>query len=731
MTSDLADWEKAVEPAPAFFSETADVGGALERPGDPVLLPADEGESEQDDTPKNKSLVFISSGDPRPASSRSGAETILDGISGLNVYAFQINNADTTDSDAIDNTATDGVPNITAADSEVVGIESGSQRLCAVDINPAHILRHTIVSPKWGGDGDDSVVDDTNFRAAADLFFDEGMGVTILGSVGSKLEFQRQIQKQADCALFQDPVSGTYKIKPIRADYDVNTLHVFDQDNIAKWHNLEKPRQRELPSQVTVQFTRRDNGEQDSVQMHNIAAIQQTGYTSDKTVDYPGVSYQPLASRIAARDMSALTVPLWKGKIDVFYLPSDLNLGSAIIIHEPDLGMNSVVCRINEINYGDGKNNFVRIDFTEDKFTLRNNALVTPDVILPPDERALAPDVRFVQEMPYWSMVQLVGETDTATSLSQEPDLGLVAATCNRPNNRHTAAVISLAAGANYASIGESGFAAVAYLSAGVSKNPTATVLTIPYSRELNSPRVNSLIAINDEIMRVDSAVNDEGVVTLNVGRGALDTVPAEHSAGDPVIFWSDAINLMSEDFEAGETASFKVLPRTAEQVLRPLLAEADEVTFASRAIRPYPAGDFQINGGYQQDGSFVANSVFTWVDRDRTLQTTSVPEDFLSGDVGPEAGVAYSFRIEAFDSGGNSLGVYSTTDKGTTKTHTVTDLGGAPGGTAYVEFFVVPVRDGYEAWQSYRYRREAIDVRITHESETRASLGGDLRAPL
>ena len=714
---DLADWEEAVSLSPEFFftSPSADsvrIGSILGS-----LLEGGDGDASRDDTPINKSMIFVSSGDPRLAASRPAAEVILDTIENLNVFAYNINNASSTDSDAIDNTATDGVPNITSAESDQIAITEGDGRLCAVDINPAHILRDMVVNSKWGGAGDSSVIGDT-FEAVANVLFDEGLGVSFLEGGRSKLEFKREIEEHMDGVMFEDPGTGKWELKLIRDDYTKGDLFAFDQSQIVEWFGPSRPRQQELPNQVTVKFTKRANGADDSVTVHNIAAIQQTGYINPKVQPYRGITWGPLAARIAMRDLAALTVPLWSGSIRVKYLPSGYNLGSAFVINDSRVGMNSVVCRIQDINYGDGKDNSVTIKFIEDKFSFPASALVTTETQMLPNLVALPPQARWVVEMPYWAAARRLGDTEIISRLNEDPDSGAIAATGSRPNAQHLDMAVSVAVGTTYeTTVAVANFAPYAVLSEAISKDPTATTLTMPLDYSLYRVAPGSLLVVGEEIMRVASMTDDEGIVSVVVGRGCLDTVPAAHDAGAAVLFWSNAIARPIAEFTAGETQSIKLLTRTSSSTLKPSQATADSITFDSRAIRPYPAGNFKINDSYVDGGDFVADSVFTWTDRDRTLQTSANPEIFIDGDVGPEAGTSYLFRIEAFG-GGESLGVYSETDLGTAKTHTVTDIDDAPSSASYVEFYVVPERDGYEAWQSYRYRRFTDRGLVTESGE-------------
>ena len=124
-----------------------------------------------------------------------------------------------------------------------------------------------------------------------------------------------------------------------------------------------------------------------------------------------------------------------------------------------------------------------------------------------------------------------------------------------------------------------------------------------------------------------------------------------------------------------------------------------DTVTFDSRAIRPYPPGRFKLNDSYVQDQYYV-DATFEWAGRDRTAQTTPVPEDHDDLAIGPEAGVTYRFIAEALDASGAVLYTVTDVNVGTETTYDWDDATELPDGTFKMRFSITSVRDGYESWQ-------------------------------
>lgn len=511
------------------------------------------------------------------------------------------------------------------------------------DRNPAHILRDLIIAPWYGGDGDTTQIGDS-FATAAQTLYDEGFGLTMLNETPSdKLAIKRQIERHIGGHIFESRTTGKWEIKLIRDDYDVGNLTTFDGSLISGIVKAERPMQEELPNQVTVTWTKREDGKSSSLTAHNTAAIQARGYIVPVTEDMPGISYEGLASRVLSRELLSQTVPLWRGQFRALYLPSGHDLGSAIIVDDPRIGMNSVVCRITEIDFGNGTENEVTISFVEDLFSLGLEAIVATDTVTGADTSPQAATYRIVEEAPYYVAARTIGESEIEQRLTDDPDAGYLMATCEQPNGYHVNAWIAKSNGTNWYQDGTCDFAPTVFLNAAIDGDADSLTLTTNVSEKLYGITSRDLIMIDAEIMRIDDLSVAGDVATITVGRGCLDTVPVRHEAGAAVQFWYEAIGTDGDQFTSGQSVGYRLLPRTPSESLPPASATTDTVTFASRAIRPLPPGNFQIEAAYSLTGVQTGDLDGTWNHRDRLTQTTATPEDYADGDVGPEASVSYT----------------------------------------------------------------------------------------
>ncbi len=117
----------------------------------------------------------------------------------------------------------------------------------------------------------------------------------------------------------------------------------------------------------------------------------------------------------------------------------------------------------------------------------------------------------------------------------------------------------------------------------------------------------------------------------------------APHASGARLIVFED--NVAGERFANGASVSVKLLPATIRGRLPIASAPADTVVMSQRHLRPYPPGNFRINGAAFPSTSFARLSV-SWAHRDRLQQLSEPLTTQADPSIGPEAGVTYTRRV-------------------------------------------------------------------------------------
>ena len=351
--------------------------------------------------------------------------------------------------------------------------------------------------------------------------------------------------------------------------------------------------------------------------------------------------------------------PLLSGTVRLAYLPPELEVGEPFILNEPTLKIANVIMRVLEIQEGDGRDNSVVLNVSEDRYALPVVDAVGAEPIEDPQAGLVLPDpapVEVVQEAPYYLAVLENGQSETDSALASEADFGLLLATGTKPAASYRDITVAIDSGAGYIDGGNTPFVASTLTLSALTSSALDTVVQINPIDDPVEITVNSLALIGSEWMRVDDIVDNAGVLEVTLGRGCLDSVPDEHPTGSTLLFMNNASPLDAQ-YIGGQSVDVKLLTNLNDQVLSLSDAPVTTFTFASRAIRPYPPGRFRLNGSYDQDTS-PSVFAFTWAHRDRTLQTTPVPEDHDDASIGPEAGTTYRFRAEALNDFGSVLSV-------------------------------------------------------------------------
>lgn len=691
------NWANAVTQAAAFYTTDATLERELSGGFLNSMILDGLGVGAVTNEARRKVMIFTSDGEPLVGSAETAAATIV-AIGGVEVFGFNIDETNTSEMEKIDNTPNDGVPVVSGDNPGELSVALTWSMLAWADMNPAHIIRCLWTDPMRGGIATEAEIGDS-FAETADLLFAEGFGLSVPFRGADLVESDRlEIERHIDAISYRSRRTGKIELKAIRNDYNPVDLPVLDSSVILEWSGLNRALRSETPNQLTVVYTKRDNGETASVTRTNVAGVRRAGRViPGDPIEYPFCTTAKLATRLCLRDLSVQDRPLLAGSLRLAYLPPELEIGEPFIIHEPILGIDHVVVRIMESQEGDGRDNSVVVRISEDRYTMPADVadLDLPTPVVP---RAEPSPNRIIQEAPYYLMVLDQTQTDVDNALTEEPDLGVLLATGTKATPSHFNITVAVDEGTGYEAAGDVNFAASVLTLSALTSEGDDFVVTVPASIDLDGITVNSLAVIGTEIVRVDAMTDNGANIDLTLGRGCLDTVPVAHAIGARIVFMQAADPLETQ-YLASETINVKLLTNLNETRLSLFSAPFDSLTFNSRAIRPYPPGRFKLNGSYAQD-QFYADAVLTWAHRDRTLQTTPVPEDHDDTDIGPEVGTTYRVVAEALNGAGLVLGTVTDVNVGAVTTHDWDDATVLPSGTVRIRFSIASVRDGYESWQ-------------------------------
>ncbi|MEF8880693.1 MAG: phage tail protein, partial [Candidatus Nanohaloarchaea archaeon] len=302
------------------------------------------------------------------------------------------------------------------------------------DMNPAHIIRRTLIDDRWGvGLDPNNDIDDDSFLTASDTLYSESFGLSMLWDRSTQLEdFLNTVLKHIDAALYVDARTGKFVLKLIRDDYNIDDLRLFDESNIASVSGFRRRTLEEMPNGVTVKFWDRDNNSEGSITRYDIAMANEAGFSNLKTVSMKGIADKNLAEKVLSRELRVNTTPLASVTFDATREAFGLSPGDPFVFSWPQYGIQEVVMRTKSVEYGDFGQSSIRVEAIEDIFSV-----ATAVHSAPPTSFWVSPTHGPV-ECPYHKMIEipfrvLVKELGMPKTQDIPDDAGLVGLVGSKP----------------------------------------------------------------------------------------------------------------------------------------------------------------------------------------------------------------------------------------------------------------------------------------------------------
>ncbi len=569
------------------------------------------------------------------------------------------------------------------------------------DINPAHIIRECLTNRVWGIGVAESNIDDLSFTKAADMLYDEKMGMSIKWTDSTSInEFVDNIKEHINAQLYLDRVTNKWKLYLIRDDYDVADLISLDESNIRNL-DFERRTLAECVNSVTVTYWDRERAKDSTVTVQDIARIAQQGGVISQSIDYKGFTNSDLASRVSLRDLKTLSSTLASVSFDVDESFSEAwHEGMPFKLSDESYGLSEAVMRIRTIKRGDGINNTVYVEAIEDSFSSPMQSVIeyVPPITSGDSTAKNATSIAF--EVPYIELVEQYGQDEVDAKLSNYTELGYVGMAAIRPNNQHVNASLYVDAGAGYDERTTLDFCPSASLNTNIGYMDSS--FEIQSVAEFELLEVNHRIQINDEIMAFVSF--DTATNMLTVKRGCFDNVPQKHAAGSKIFGWDNYSGIDDLEYLSGENLSLKAITLTGSDVLELNEATAHNLTLSARAIRPYPPANVKINDEYYPI-AIETDLIVTWVDRNRVQQTGGSILGWIDGGVTIESSTSTMLTIKELDIDDLVIATHNIDATGT-NTYTLA-ISAMQAETVSIEVTAKTVRDGYDSYQFFQHTVE------------------------
>jgi hypothetical protein len=543
------------------------------------------------------------------------------------------------------------------------GLGIGAPSKIGDNVNAIEALYQICIS-QWGGLGvSSSDIDVTNWKAVANLMDDaeEEMGVAlIIDNITDGAAAVGEILRQIDGIMYQDPDTSKMVLKLIRDDYVVGNIPDLNETNIVEIKSYAITTWFDTFNEVRVTYTNPADKYKNAVaKAHDMANINNQGRIRATNIALPWTTDAGVANRIAARELSQLSVPLIKATITLSRDQYALRPGDPFKLSWDEYGLVDLVMRVQRFDLGEMLDGKITIECVQDVFganipTFGEDADTkhVPDarsptsvvdrsnieapyffaqlaVDLPEDGEAIvwshptAPAVKSVAVKGMHSVSTGDGD-DVVTGYDTQP-YGSVA-------DLETAYAITVAIDDGYDTVTGIRIDTIVGLVGGTGL-PTFG----------SSDYINGLgyILINGELMSYETVTDlTGGTFRLNnIRRALLDTSFEGHAVNDKVYFL-DPRFIMEGPYDDADTAYIQHLDSVGDAIQTIQDVSDNSLVLNSRAVRPLPA-DFVTVGSSRTPASLGAGAhTINWLERNRTdppraiNATTDTPESSTTYDV-------------------------------------------------------------------------------------------------
>lgn len=498
-----------------------------------------------------------------------------------------------------------------------------------LDYNPAHAIREAITSKVWGLGKDESVIDDNNFKAVADTLYAEKIGVSYVFESDSKVtDFIEEVMKIVGGTLRIDRGTGLVQIKLFRDDYDPSELLVFDTSNVLEIGDVKRTALSECINQVTCKYKNYKTGDDASIVYQDLALMQAQGEIINADLNYDYVYWGKTAEKLAQRDLFELSSQFFSCKITVGLVGRFLNLGDCIKLNFPHLGINNLVFRVMKITYGGSNSNEISMELTQDKFYMPESSGYVQVGGDDEDGSPLPPQISYSKlfELPYYVAYKFGVDVNSMLSDSNENGIlgNLVSAyKATRVNGVSLYTTSDETQWSWFGNIDKNQFVPTCVTTTEL--NYLDDVVYFGNGSQMDLVKSSYIGIIDDEIVAVGNVDVKNG--SVSVARGMFDTVPQKHAVGSVMFFFSFGnTGLYNTNILSAGDYKFK-LPYTSDNGEQDLVdTNKIDVTFDSRAYRPYPPACVKIGNDFFPDlkqYDLFYNSQLSWKSRNRLTQVT------------------------------------------------------------------------------------------------------------
>lgn len=563
------------------------------------------------------------------------------------------------------------------------------------DINPVHKIRE-ILTDDTAMSKPESDINNANFMKAADIIYDEGLGVSWAIDEKSCIEAIEELCYHIEAGIRVNRQTGLYEMVLFRDNwFEEDEIYDIAESRI-KDLSLEVMNSDDIVNQLNVTYYDRERIKNSTFSVYENGSILTMGHANAESIEFPYFMNMRNAEIVSNWKLKQFSTPVWSGSFSTGWREArKWNRYDLIRLPWSSKWNGTILVRIMKINLGNGTDNTVTIDFEEViPYSGEMNTSIVVDESMNTAAQPPQPSINAVFEAPYYLTVLRAGQTNANLELSNNPDIGYVAAIAAKPQNNSLNALLYTDGGVSeFEQVSRLDYCDILQLDQPITETTSSFVVTGALTQTANS---NNLILLDGELMGFVSF--DDATKVLTVKRGVLDTVPKKHSSGSLFVFDLPDVAFDSTQYSQSEIVRAQVLTTTPSGI-QDLSAIGTLVEIHARAIRPYPPANVKINGEYFPETHQQEISM-TWVHRNRLQQTGGEIIGFYDVGVTPENGITYELKID-FKKIDGTLISSTTHYLGFVESYTVTSFAAA---SEIVHLTLSTVRNGYKCYQPFEF---------------------------
>lgn len=256
-----------------------------------------------------------------------------------------------------------------------------------LDANPVDVIA-AVLCDQFGklGRSPAQVIDASSFAVAHQTLKAEGLGYSRCWEARTPgRDIVEDVLRLVDGVLYQEPRTGRYCIKLIRADFVPGDLFSIQPGNCVDVTNASLVGFTDAPNKIQVVYANRSDAYRNATEsaQNQANAVGQDGEVNELVLQFLSCTTAENAKKLAARELAARSKPMLRCRAEVDRSAWNVRVGDAVRLTWPDLNCSNLVMRVAAESRSTHNSNTVLLDLIQDYFYVYRGAVVQTVPVAP------------------------------------------------------------------------------------------------------------------------------------------------------------------------------------------------------------------------------------------------------------------------------------------------------------------------------------------------------------